>query len=349
MTEKTLQSIFLPRAQGVGHLMRDRVWRMTAFASNEPLTVELLDGPAPMIRYRRVSDGDACIEIGAITPGPLAAVHWGEEQVLRSEQIGSTQQTIDNRDGPAPVSVKFADVFAETHSSSSSSKTGVSASITVKSTQKIGGVVGFEESITLAANREVSESEGSSSTPLRNRRRGYDGPSRQARPHHGDQDPQRRGYPGHGPGHVHPHARDRKALWRRLEGQAGRGPRILVVVGRFRAVRGRPSSRQLGLRHFAARASALARRSVGPQPNRRGCGLRCKLGGPGGANLHGGGVLMIAHTNHVRRGELEQHYATKADLADLKSEMVRWMVALLLPATAIHVSVTFLAVWIVRG
>ena len=164
MSDKTLQSIFLPRARGVGHLMRDRVWRMTAFASNEPLTVELLDGPAPTIRYRRVSDGDACIEIGSITPGALAAVHWGEEQVLRSEQIGSTQQTIDNRDGPAPISVKFADVFAETHSSSSSSKTGVAASVTVKSTQKIGGVVGFEESITLAANREVSESEGSSST-----------------------------------------------------------------------------------------------------------------------------------------------------------------------------------------
>ena len=31
MTEKTLQSIFLPRAQGIGHLMRDRVWRMTGF------------------------------------------------------------------------------------------------------------------------------------------------------------------------------------------------------------------------------------------------------------------------------------------------------------------------------
>ena len=164
MADKTLESIFLPRARGVGHLMRDRVWRMTAFASDEPLTVELLGGPAPTIRYRRVSDGDACIEIGSITPGPLAAVHWGEEQVLRSEQIGSTQQTIDNRHGPAPVSVKFADVFSETHSSSSSSKAGVSVSVTVKSTQKIGGAVGFEESITAAANREVSESEGSSST-----------------------------------------------------------------------------------------------------------------------------------------------------------------------------------------
>ena len=58
---------------------------------------------------------------------------------------------------------------------------------------------------------------------------------------------------------------------------------------------------------------------------------------------------MLAPTNHVRRGELEQHYATKADLADLKSEVVRWMVALLLPATAVHMSVTFMAVWILRG
>ena len=58
---------------------------------------------------------------------------------------------------------------------------------------------------------------------------------------------------------------------------------------------------------------------------------------------------MSATVNHVGRGELEQHYATKADLADFKSEMVRWMVALLLPATAIHMSVTFMAVWIIKG
>ena len=57
----------------------------------------------------------------------------------------------------------------------------------------------------------------------------------------------------------------------------------------------------------------------------------------------------MAAVNHVGRGELEHHYATKADLADFKSEMIRWMVALLLPATAVHMSVTFMAVWIIRG
>ena len=164
MTTVPLHEIFLRRSQGVGHLMRDRVWRMTAFGSGEPMTVELLPGDKPTLRYRRVSDSDACIEIGEITPGPLANVHWGEERVLRSEQVGSTQQTIDNRNGPSAVSVKFADVFSQTHSSSSSSKTGASASVTVKSSQKIEGVASFDESITIAANHEVSESEGASST-----------------------------------------------------------------------------------------------------------------------------------------------------------------------------------------
>ena len=159
-----IHEIFLGRARGAGHLMRDRVWRLTAFASDEPLSVELIPGDTPTIRYRRLSDSDSCIEIGQITPGPLANVHWGEQRILRSEQIGSTQQAIDNRNGPAPVSVKFGDVFAETHSSSSSSKTGVSVSVTVKSSQNIQGVASFDQSITAAANHEISESEGSSST-----------------------------------------------------------------------------------------------------------------------------------------------------------------------------------------
>ena len=159
-----LHEVFLGRAQGVGHLMRDRVWRMTGFASDEALSVELLPGDTPTIRYRRESDADACVEIGSITPGPLAAVHWGEEHVLNSEQIGSTEEVIDNRNSTAPVSVKFSDVFSQSHSTSESTKTGVSISVTVKSSQSIEGVASFDESITAAANREVSESEGSSTS-----------------------------------------------------------------------------------------------------------------------------------------------------------------------------------------
>ena len=137
---------------------------MVAYASNEPMVVEVLPGDQPTIRYRRKSDGDALVEIGAVTPGPLAAVHWGEEQLLSSEQIGSTEEVIDNRHNSAPVAVKFSDVFSETRSRTTSDKTSVSLSVTVKANESIAGVASFDESITAAAQREASESEGSSSS-----------------------------------------------------------------------------------------------------------------------------------------------------------------------------------------
>ena len=164
MIATELHEIFLGRARGVGHLMRDRVWRMTAFASTEPLTVEVLPGDTPTIRYRRKSDGDALVEIGAITPGPLTAVLWGEEQQLSSQQIGSTEEILDNRKNSSPIAVKFSDVFSETRSRTTSDKTSLSLSVTVKASESIAGVASFDESITAAASREASESEGSSST-----------------------------------------------------------------------------------------------------------------------------------------------------------------------------------------
>ena len=157
-----LHELYLGRAQGVGHLMRDRVWRTAGFASDEPLTVELIPNPNPTLRYRRVSDNDLCIEIGELTPLGLTRVLWGEEQTLKSEQIGSTSQVVDNRKGVASVSVKLGDLFSETHSKSSTSKTGVSVSVTVKASETIAGVASFDQSITAAANRELSETTGSS-------------------------------------------------------------------------------------------------------------------------------------------------------------------------------------------
>ena len=162
--DTSLQTLFLRRAQGVGHLMRDRVWRTAGFGSGEPLKVELINGTSPTLRYRRISDTDLCIEIGEITPIGLSSVVWGEEQTLKSEQIGSTSQIVDNRNGVAPIPVKLADQFSKTTSESKSQKTGVSVSVTVKSTQKIEGVASFEESITAAANHEISETQGESST-----------------------------------------------------------------------------------------------------------------------------------------------------------------------------------------
>ena len=163
-TVHQIHEVFLGRAQGVGHLMRDRVWRMVGFASNEPLRVELLAGVKPTLRFRRVSDGDALIEIGEITPIGLTDLVWGEEQTLHSREIGSTEEIVDNRNGVSSIDLKFSDVFSETHSSSESEKMGENISLTIKSSQKIEGVASFDESMTVAANHEISNTHGKSVT-----------------------------------------------------------------------------------------------------------------------------------------------------------------------------------------
>ena len=163
-TVHQIHEVFLGRAQGVGHLMRDRVWRMVGFASLEPLRVELLAGAKPTLRFRRISDGDALIEIGEITPDGLTDIVWGQEQTLKSEEIGSTSQIVDNRNGVSAIDLKLSDVFSETHSLSESEKIGENVSVTIKSSQKIEGVASFDESMMVAANHEVSNTHSESST-----------------------------------------------------------------------------------------------------------------------------------------------------------------------------------------
>ena len=115
---KPLHEVFLGRALGVGHILRDRLWRMGGFTASEPLEVELLQNTngTATLRYHRKSDGDSCIEFANIKPDGLAAVHFGEENILKSEMVGSTSEVIDNRQGTADVAVKFHDIFKKTES-----------------------------------------------------------------------------------------------------------------------------------------------------------------------------------------------------------------------------------------
>ena len=163
---KPLHEVFLGRARGVGHILRDRVWRMTAFSSKEDLEVELLQNPdgTSTLRYHRSSDGDGCIEFANIKPDGLAAVHFGEETTLKSEMVGSISEVIDNRYGAADIAVKFHDLFRKTESQETDKKAGTSVKVSVKSTESIEGVASFEESVEAEAHAEIDESEGESTT-----------------------------------------------------------------------------------------------------------------------------------------------------------------------------------------
>lgn len=170
MASKPLFEVFLPRARGIGHILRGRVYRMDGFAANEPLTVDLLsesDG-TPALLFRRKSDGHGVIRIGEIMPDGLAKVLFGEEHIHKSEQIGSTEEIVDNRHGVAPIDITFRDLFSKTDSESTTQSEGGSVKLTIEAEEdiEVPGVGGgsLKESLETEAHTEFEESSGSSTT-----------------------------------------------------------------------------------------------------------------------------------------------------------------------------------------
>lgn len=163
---KPLHEVFLKRAQGVGHILRGRVWRMDGFAGNERLNVDLIqnDDGTSTLAYTRHSDGDARIEIGNIKPDGLANVVFGEEHIAKSQQLGSNEEVVDNRNGVAEIEVSFRDLFSKTESKEKEKSAGTSIKIAVESEQDIEGVASFKESVETEAHAELSESEGTETT-----------------------------------------------------------------------------------------------------------------------------------------------------------------------------------------
>ena len=160
--------VFLKRAQGIGHILRNRgIWRMGSFTSGERLSVAQTsnDDGSTTLLFRRKNDGYGCIEIGNIQPGKLANVRYGEETISKSQGIGSSEETVDNRNGVADVEVKFRDLFSHTDAKEESSEksAGTSVSVSVTAKEGVEGVAEFEQSIEAEAHAEFSESSSTAS------------------------------------------------------------------------------------------------------------------------------------------------------------------------------------------
>ena len=167
--EKTLPDVFLRRAQGIGHILRDRgIYRMQGFGGGEPLTAYLYDNPdgSNRLMFRRSSDGDAAIQFNNMMPGDLDQTHFGEETILSAELIGSSVAVIDNRAGVADVDVDFRETFSEEDSKEKAKEksAGTSVSVSVEAEEGIEGIASFKESVEAEAHAEISESESDTST-----------------------------------------------------------------------------------------------------------------------------------------------------------------------------------------
>ena len=171
MTARPLTEVFKWRILGIAHLLNHNVDGWRSFPITEKLTVNYLEGDAntlPRIEAWRGHGGthhQPLLRIGNITPNGVADLVYGDETVLKSEQLGSIVKTIDNRHGARDIDVDMRDLFSETDASESSTEksAGGSVSVTVSASESIEGVASFEESVTAEVHTEIAESESSSS------------------------------------------------------------------------------------------------------------------------------------------------------------------------------------------
>ena len=165
MATRPIHEVFEKRAQGVGHMLRDRIWRTRGWAANEPLTVNQInnDDGTITLQYHRESDGHGCIEFRNIkASGMEGDLHYGEETLLNSEQLGAAVEEYHNG-GTHPVTVKFRDLFSHetSHETTDDKSAGTSVSVEVTAEESIEGFADISETVSSEVHAEIAHSESS--------------------------------------------------------------------------------------------------------------------------------------------------------------------------------------------
>ena len=171
-THKPVHEVFMRRARGIGHILRNHVDSMKGFAANEKLSPNLvINGDNTTLQYYRDDGGDrhsykhdGCVQIGAIQPADAKNIEFGAEHIDKSEVIAENVLIFDNRGGDSDLEVDLRSSFGESEESETSESAGASVSIEIESEQDISGVAKFREQIQAEAHTEISKRRTASTT-----------------------------------------------------------------------------------------------------------------------------------------------------------------------------------------
>ena len=171
MSARPIHEVFNKRARGIGHILRDRIPRMHGFKGQEKLVPVMntnRDGTM-MLQFYRENDHGAWIEFGNLQASGHGNIVYGEETILKAEDLGAVSEIVHNKEGVGDIHVRFEDLFEKTDSKESDKSGGTKTSITVSAKENIEGFASIEESITQEAHAEFAEKEGS---VVKNERKG---------------------------------------------------------------------------------------------------------------------------------------------------------------------------------
>ena len=185
---RPIHEVFLPVAQDIAFLTRGRgIYRFETIKRKEPFRAFAYprdDGSTRLV-YQRVHEHDGDVEL-YVAAGDTADVEYGDEHILKSENLPSVSEVVDARNHDADVDVNFRDMFGRSESSESEQGGGASVKVSIESEQDIEGVAKFKESVETEAHAEFSETEGSETSQEQGRLGRHGNPRRQARPNHRD-------------------------------------------------------------------------------------------------------------------------------------------------------------------
>ena len=168
MSEKLFE-VFNKRARGVGHLLRNApVPGMHAFSAHEALRVTQTSADPPTLIFARKHSTNRhhsqMVVLEHVTAAGTEGITFGPQTILKSEDLGSITEVVDNRKNSGEQRVSYRDLFgkAEGKEKSTDKSAGTSVSVSVSASESVEGVAEFEESVTAEAHAEFSESESSS-------------------------------------------------------------------------------------------------------------------------------------------------------------------------------------------
>ena len=159
---RPIHEVILAVAQDIAFLARGRgIYRFTTIRRGEPFRAFAYpqDDGTTRLQYGRVLEHDGMVEMH-VAAGDAARVTYGDEHILKSENLPSVSEVVDARDHDAEVDVNFRDLFGKSESSESEQGGGASVKVSIESEQDVEGIAKFKESVETEAHAEFSETEG---------------------------------------------------------------------------------------------------------------------------------------------------------------------------------------------
>ena len=160
---RPIHEVFLPVAQDVAFLCRGRgLYRIGHIKHREPFKAYAYpqDDGSTRLLYMRELEHDGAVEMH-VSAGDTANLCYGDEHIVRSENLPSVSEVVDARHHSEDVDVNFRDLFGKSESDSSTDSGGASVKVSIESEQDIEGFAKFKESVETEAHAEFSETEGS--------------------------------------------------------------------------------------------------------------------------------------------------------------------------------------------